>query len=251
VFNKLKKEKMKKAIVIIVCVLFAITGWSQPKNNIPLIGSEAPAFKAKTTNGDLNFPKDFGNSWKILLSHPKDFTPVCTSEILQLAEMQKDFETLGVKLAIISTDVLSQHQTWKLSIEEIKREGKESVHIKFPLIEDSDAEISKKYGMIHEPISTTKDVRGVFVIDENNIVQSVNFYPMSVGRNMEELKRLVIALQTSKKNQVSTPANWVPGDDVLIGYRPYTDQQLKENPALADLYYQVGNSMWYKRMNKE
>lgn len=242
---------MKKVSLMLVAILCVVTVWSQSQNKIPLIGSEAPSFKAKSTNGDLNFPSDFGKNWKILLSHPKDFTPVCTSEVLQLAEMQKDFDDLGVKLAIISTDVLSQHQTWKLSIEELLQKRNEPVRINFPLIEDNNAEISKKYGMLHEPVSTTKDVRGVFVIDDKNIIQSVNFYPMNVGRNMDELKRLVIALQTSKRDQVSTPANWKPGDDVLITYRPYTDKELKENPGLADLYYQVGNSMWYKRVNKE
>ncbi len=217
------------------------------QNNIPLIGQKAPSFTAKTTNGKIHFPQDFGDNWKILLSHPGDFTPVCTSEILQLARMQEDFAALGVKLAIISTDDVSRHSLWKKSIEEIEEENNEPVTINFPFIDDKEIKISKKYGMIHHTASTKKDIRGVFIIDPDNIIQSVNFYPMKIGRNMEEIKRTVIALQTVNEAQVLTPVNWNPGDDVLLPFSPYPNQELEENPELKKQYYNIGTIMWYKK----
>jgi peroxiredoxin (alkyl hydroperoxide reductase subunit C) len=237
---------MKRILFAAILCLFILGAMGQ--NEIPLIGSKAPEFIAKTTNGELKFPNDFGKSWKILLSHPGDFTPVCTSEILKLAEMQDEFEKINVQLAVISTDDVSLHQSWKGSIEEIKQEGKESVVIKFPLIDDKNAVVSRKYGMIHKPVSTTENVRGVFVLDEDNIVQSVNFYPANVGRNMDELLRLVVALQESKEQNVLLPVNWQKGDDVLVPYKPYTDKDVAENPEITQKYYQVGTSMWFKKM---
>jgi peroxiredoxin (alkyl hydroperoxide reductase subunit C) len=237
---------MKKFSLLILVVFCVSVIWAQ--NGIPLIGEEAPSFKANTTNGKLNFPKDFGSKWKILLSHPKDFTPVCTSELMQLAEMQEEFSDLGVELAIISTDGVQSHVTWIQAMEEIVREGKEQINIEFPLIGDEEAKVSRLYGMLHEPVSTVKDVRGVFIIDDENIIQSVNFYPMNVGRNMDEIKRVVTALKTSKEEMVLMPVNWNVGDDVLMKFRPYVDSELLTNPDLKNQYYNVGNNMWFKKM---
>lgn len=236
-----------KKISLLAMVLFCGTiAWSK-ENGIPLIGEKAPSFTANTTNGTINFPEDFGKSWKILFSHPKDFTPVCTSEVLQLARMQDEFEALNVKVAVISTDVLSQHVMWKKSIEEIKQNDKNSVAIKFPLIDDSKIVVSKLYGMIQEASSTTKDVRGVFIIDPDNNIQAINFYPMKVGRNMDEIKRIVEALQTVTESKVLTPANWKPGDDVLLPFSPYPNKELEANADLMKLFYNVGPVMWYKK----
>lgn len=238
---------MKQLVLItalLICSLFVMA-----KTGTAQLGEEAPEFTAQTTNGTLNFPSDFGNSWKILFSHPQDFTPVCTSEILKLADMQQDFKELNCELAIISTDLLSQHKSWKQSIEDIVREGKENVKIEFPIIEDEKAFISRKYGMIHGRVSTTKDVRGVFIIDDKNVVQSINYYPMNLGRNMDEIKRMVVALQTSDKEKVLMPANWNVGDDVLVPYKPYSEEALAKDPKIADDFYNVGISMWYKKSN--
>ncbi len=195
--------------------------WSQ--DEIPKLGEQAPSFKASSTNGTIEFPEDFGSSWKILLSHPKDFTPVCTSEILQLAEMQDEFAALDVKLAIVSTDDLNSHLEWKQHMEDIMVEAKGSGNIEFPLFEDEMGRVSNKYGMLHAFENTTRDVRGVFIISPDNKIRSINFYPMNIGRNMEEIKRVVVALQTSERDQVLIPANWNEGDDVLMKFVPYTE----------------------------
>lgn len=237
----------KSVLLLLACMLCSIVAF--PQGRIPLLGEQAPSFKAKTTNGDLEFPEDFGNSWKILFSHPKDFTPVCTSEILALAKMQQDFDALGVKLAIVSTDDLNSHLEWKQLMETILAENGDPEKISFPLLEDHDGRISNKYGMLHAWENPTRDVRGVFVIDPENKVRSINFYPMNIGRNMEEIKRLVTALQYSEKEQVLMPANWNYGKDVLMKYVPYTDEDLQRDPTLKDQYYKVGINLWYRRAN--
>ncbi len=236
---------MKTVVLSLAIVLCALSLHSQSR--IPMLGESAPSFNANSTNGTFEFPKDFGNSWKILLSHPKDFTPVCTSEILQLAQMQSEFEELGVKLAIISTDKLDSHFEWKQLMEDILVESGHSNKIEFPLIEDDNARISNKYGMLHAWESPTRDVRGVFIINPQNKIKSINFYPLNIGRNMEEIKRVVVALQTSERDQVLIPVNWEEGDDVLMKYVPYTEQELAANPDLENQYYKVGVNMWYKK----
>ena len=239
-----------KKLILTIAVIAILSGISNAqKTKIPLIGSKAPSFTAQSTEGEITFPNSFGDNWKILFSHPKDFTPVCSSELLELAYLKKDFERLGVKLAVISTDNLSQHYMWKAHLEELDYKDRGTQTINFPIIEDEKALASKKYGMLHEPVSTTKDVRGVFVIDSENVVRSINFYPMDVGRNMNEIIRIVEALQTADQHQVLTPANWEEGDDVLVSYFPYTKKEIAANPQLKDEYYNVGNRMWFKRIN--
>lgn len=212
-----------------------------------MLGEQAPSFKAETTMGEISFPEDYGSQWKILFSHPKDFTPVCTSEILELTKMQQDFEKLGVKLAVISTDDLASHFAWKQLLEDILSESDVAETVNFPLIDDNNGRVSNKYGMLHAWEDYTRDVRGVFIIDPDNKIQSINFYPVSVGRNMEEIKRVVTALQLSQEKNVMTPANWKYGDDVMMKFVPYSQQDLKNDPTLKDQYYKVGINMWYKR----
>lgn len=221
------------------------------QNIIPLIGNDAPSFEAKTTNGKLAFPDDFGKSWKILFSHPKDFTPVCTSEILEMAKMQEEFQNLGVKIAVISTDDLLTHQQWKQSMEDILKEKNMNVKIDFPLIDDSNARISNKYGMLHAWDNTTRDVRGVFIIDPENKIQSVIFYPLNIGRNMVEIKRVVVALQYSKQENVFTPVNWEVGEDILMPNMPNINPELSSSVESVNDYYKVGINLWYKKGSKE
>lgn len=213
-----------------------------------MLGEQAPSFKAHTTNGDFVFPQVFGDSWKILVSHPKDFTPVCTTELLELAKMQNDFDALGVKVAVISTDELSSHVAWKQLLEDILVSQDEGQAIHFPFIEDQNGRISNLYGMLHAWENPTMDVRGVFIIDPENTIRSLNFYPINVGRNMNEIKRTVLALQLSEKEQVLTPANWEYGNDVLLKYMPYTSEELRLDPSLKDSYYKVGINLWYKKV---
>ena len=167
--------------------------------------------------------------------------------------MQAQFEKLGVKLLIVSTDTLDQHKLWVRALEDISYKNKTPVKINFPLADDKNMSISKKYGMLHEPTSSSKDVRGVFIIDPKNKIQAVFFYPMNVGRNMEEIKRTVIALQTVSstghgKDQLVTPANWQLGEDLMVPHYPYTQSELKDNPSLKDSYYSLSTFMWYKKM---
>jgi peroxiredoxin (alkyl hydroperoxide reductase subunit C) len=242
---------MKTSVLTIIAVLFLMgSSIAQSSSKIPLIGSKAPSFSANSTQGKLQFPNDFGKSWKILFSHPQDFTPVCSSELLELANLQSEFDKLGVKIAIISTDNVDQHNMWVAHLEEIDYRGHGKQDIKFPVIDDTNKNASKLYGMLHEPVSSNKDIRGVFVIDPDNIVRSINFYPMQVGRNMNEVVRLVEALQTVDQAQVLTPANWEKGEDVMVPYYPYTKEQLAANPALKDEYYSMGNRKWFKKIDK-
>ena len=226
--------------IVFFTMLFAITS-AQSIPRIPLIGEKAPGFTGTSTNGVINFPEDFGKNWKVIFSHPKDFTPVCTSELLELANMQEDFKELGVDIIVISTDGLNEHHGWVDAMEKIEFKGREPVKINFPLVDDHKVKISYKYGMVHEHRLTTKDVRGVFIIDSDNIIRALQFYPMEVGRNMHEIKRSIIALQTSDKNDVFTPANWEPGNDVLL-YAPD-----KKDLAHPDVY-QLSWFLTYKKL---
>jgi peroxiredoxin 2/4 len=244
---------MKTPLILVALFLFTIGQLrSQEKvsTNIPMIGDDAPSFTAETTSGVLNFPSDYGSKWKIIFSHPRDFTPVCTTEILTLAHMQDSFEKLNAQLAIISTDNLEKHFMWKKSLEETTYKNMEPAKIKFPIIDDSKYSISRSYGMLHSSSSTTKDVRGVYIINPQNKIAAIYFYPMNIGRNMDEIQRTLIALQTvgSGKDRCLIPANWQVGEDVMVPQFPYTAKELAANPALKSLYYNVGSYLWFKKM---
>ena len=244
---------MKKSLLIVATVLLTIPLWSQNelKENrnfrIPLIGESAPAFTANSTSGVVNFPSDYGRSWKILFSHPQDFTPVCTSEILELANLQKEFDKMGVKIVVVSADPLETHVQWVKAMEGLSYKDREPMKIKFPIVDDENLSVSKQYGMIHPATNSTKAVRGVFIVSPDNIVDAIYFYPMNVGRNTEELIRMVSALQTTASATVQsmTPANWQTGNDLLIAVPPKADPK---NPgATPDGYYNLAWFMWYKK----
>ena len=184
---------------------------------MPRIGDAAPEFKAVTTQGDINFPSDYKGKWAILFSHPADFTPVCTSEFMTFASMSKDFEALNCQLVGLSVDGLYSHIAWLRTIKEkIEYKGMKNVEVTFPLIEDITMEVAKKYGMLQPGESATKAVRAVFFVDPKGIIRAVIYYPLSLGRNFDEIKRVLIALQTADNFGVATPADWRPGDDVIV-----------------------------------
>ncbi|NVO21353.1 MAG: peroxiredoxin [Bacteroidetes bacterium] len=239
-------------LFIIILIVFNGRGSSQNSNyhSIPLIGEEAPSFLASTTTGTLHFPSDFGKSWKILFSHPADFTPVCTSEILALAAMQDDFKKLNVKFAIISTDALVLHQSWVRSMDEMMLKCNSTEKIEFPLIDDSNDSISLKYGMISPFVDSRKTVRGVFIIDPENKIQAIFFYPKYVGRNLEEIKRTVVALQTAKSETVLIPVNWKPGADVLLPY-PYPYSYYDSLQSNNKGYYNLSWYMLYRKLKNK
>ena len=186
--------------------------------SMPRIGDAAPEFTAVTTQGMINFPGDYKGSWVILFSHPADFTPVCTSEFMTFATMESKFNEANCKLVGLSIDGLYSHIAWLRTIKEkIEFKGMKDVEVNFPLIEDIKMEVAKKYGMIQPNEDSTKAVRAVFFIDPKGVVRAIIYYPLSLGRNFDELYRVVVALQAADEFGVATPADWRPGDDVIIG----------------------------------
>ncbi len=185
--------------------------------SMPRIGDKAPEFKAVTTQGNINFPVDYKGKWIILFSHPADFTPVCTSEFMTFAKREPEFTALNCQLVGLSIDGLYSHIAWLRTIKDkIEYNGMKNMEVTFPLIEDISMEVAKKYGMIQPGESTTKAVRAVFFIDPKGIVRALIYYPLSLGRNFDELKRALIAMQTADAYNVATPADWNPGDDVIV-----------------------------------
>ena len=185
--------------------------------SMPRIGDKAPEFKAKTTQGDINYPSDYKGSWTILFSHPADFTPVCTTEFMTFATQEEKFNKANCKLVGLSVDGLYSHIAWLRRIQEkMEFNGMKDVEVKFPLIEDITMEVAKKYGMIQPNEDTTKAVRAVFFVDPEGFIRAIVYYPLSLGRNFDELYRALIAMQTADAFDCATPADWRPGDDVIV-----------------------------------
>lgn len=185
-------------------------------SRLPLIGDPAPSFHAVTTQGEIDFPKDYYGKWVILFSHPGDFTPVCTTEFMTFASMLHDFKALNTELIGLSIDSLFSHIAWLRKIKELSWKNLKHIEVTFPLIEDVTMEIANKYGMIHPEASHKKTVRAVFIIDPVGLIRTILYYPASTGRNMEEIKRIIIALQKADCEGIATPANWMPCDDVIL-----------------------------------
>ena len=185
-------------------------------DQMPLIGDIAPAFIANTTNGIIKFPQHYIGKWVVFFSHPMDFTPVCTSEFISFQTILPDLKRLNTELIGLSVGAIASHLAWFRSIyNDIKFNGHEKVNITFPVIADMDMQIAKLYGMIHHNTSDTKTVRAVFIIDPKSIIRAILYYPQTIGRNVSEIKRILIALQTNNAFNVSTPADWMPGLPVI------------------------------------
>ncbi len=204
-----------------MCFFLSSTLMAQETNatntSMPRIGDRAPEFKAVTTQGNINFPSDYAGKWVILFSHPADFTPVCTSEFMTFATMQNEFNALNTQLLGLSIDGLYSHIAWLRTIKEkIEFKGMKNVEVTFPLIEDITMNVAHKYGMVQPGESSTKAVRAVFFIDPKGTIRAMIYYPLSLGRNFDEIKRVIIALQTADAYSIATPANWQPGDDVIV-----------------------------------
>lgn len=193
------------------------TSQEQQTFSMPRIGDKAPEFKAVTTQGEINFPSDYKGSWTILFSHPADFTPVCTSEFMTFAHLEEKFNKANCKLVGLSVDGLYSHIAWLRTIKDkIEFNGMKDIEVTFPLIEDITMNVAKKYGMIQPGEHQTQAVRAVFFIDPESTVRAIIYYPLSLGRNFDEIYRALIAMQTSDKFNVATPADWEPGKDVII-----------------------------------
>ena len=185
-------------------------------NKMPTIGEKAPSFKAVTTQGDINFPEDYQGKWVILFSHPADFTPVCTTEFMTFTKMMDEFKAMNTELVGLSVDSLYAHIAWLRRINELEWKGMKNLEVTFPLIEDIRMEVANKYGMIQPGQSNTQAVRAVFVVDPEGIIRLILYYPLSTGRNFDEIKRVIQALQKTDSDGVATPADWRPGDDVIV-----------------------------------
>ncbi len=183
---------------------------------MPLIGDKAPAFVAKTTQGVINFPADYVGKWVILFSHPADFTPVCTTEFMTFTSMMDEFTALNTQLIGLSVDSLYAHIAWLRKIKELEWKGMKNLEVTFPLIEDIRMDVANKYGMIQPGQSNTQAVRAVFAIDPEGTIRTILYYPLTTGRNFDEIKRIIQALQKSDKDHVATPADWRPGDDTIV-----------------------------------
>jgi peroxiredoxin (alkyl hydroperoxide reductase subunit C) len=202
---------------------------------LPMIGSKAPGFTVRTTMGEVTL-SGYRGRWLVFFAHPADFTPVCTSEFIGFAEAYGRFQALGCDLLAMSVDSLFAHVAWVRSIAE-----KFGVEIPFPVAEDPSMAIARAYGMIHPGATTSATVRATFVIDPDGIIRASTWYPMSTGRNVAEILRLVAALQVSDREMVSTPEHWMPGDKVIdfppIGDRPFAETFAREGSI--DWYYRL------------
>jgi peroxiredoxin (alkyl hydroperoxide reductase subunit C) len=195
----------------------ALAALAKSSEHMPLIGELAPSFEATTTQGHVSFPGDYKGKWVVLFSHPGDFTPVCTTEFLMFSAKYPEFRAINCELLGLSVDSNFSHIAWLRAIQEkIKYKGMENVVVPFPIIADVKMDVAKMCGMVQPAASDTQAVRAVFIIDPNAKVRAILYYPLTNGRNIDEIFRLVVALQTTDAHKVSTPANWQPGDDVII-----------------------------------
>ncbi len=238
---------------------------------MPLIGDDAPAFKARSTLGVINFPVDYKGKWVIFFSHPSDFTPVCTTEFIKCATMQDELRHMNTELLGLSVDSIYSHIAWLETIKErIEYKGLKNIDVMFPVIEDLNMDVAHRYGMIHPnahytpdlvlerfersggvlPVQefTTETIRAVFIIDPLGKIRAILYYPFSNGRSMDEVKRLLIALQRSDSENISTPEGWLPGDDVIMP-SPVTWTDAKKRAASSPV--DVKCIDWFLCMKKD
>ena len=216
-------------------------------STMPLIGDMAPEFHAQTTNGPIHFPNDYAGKWIIFFSHPSDFTPVCTSEFIRFQELLSQFNEMNTDLVALSIGAIPSHLAWIHAISEMDGGAK----ITFPIIADMDTEIARAYGMIHDSASDTHAVRAVFIIDPHGIIRTILYYPAILGRNFTEIMRIVVGLQTADAFKVAIPADWVPGEPVLIS-APQTMHEMERTERRRDR--QVDSRAWfmsYKPLSSE
>lgn len=206
----------------------------QVQHSMPVLNEPAPQFTALTTAGKISL-SDYKGKWVVLFSHPADFTPVCTTEFVAFSKLNDKFEKMNTQLIGLSIDSVHSHIAWLRNVE--KNFGEK---VKFPLIADLDMKVAHLYGMIHPGASNTSTVRCVFIIDPKQVLRAMIYYPLSNGRNMDEIMRIVTAMQYSDEHKVATPANWQPGDDVIVPAPATLDgaeKRMKEGLNCKDWYF--------------
>jgi peroxiredoxin (alkyl hydroperoxide reductase subunit C) len=196
---------------------------------LPRIGDRAPDFTAQTTHGEIKFADWREGKWTLLFSHPADFTPVCSTELAELGKRAREFDQRGVKLVGISVDSIHSHLAWVQNLKTIL-----DVRLPFPMIADSNRAVSELYGMIHPGESATVTVRALFFIDPKQTIRAIIYYPLNIGRNVDEIVRVVDALQTADGKGVACPVNWKPGDKVIIP-PPKTEKDVDDRLALQNV----------------
>ncbi|MEO0650102.1 MAG: peroxiredoxin [Planctomycetota bacterium] len=189
------------------------------------LGDEAPDFTADSTAGTIRFHEHLGDSWGVLFSHPKDFTPVCTTELGRVAALKSEFDARGVKVLGLSVDPVSDHEAWAGDIEETQ-----GTALNFPLLADPERKVAELYDMIHPNELDTLTVRSVFVIGPDKKVKLTITYPASTGRNFDEILRVIDSLQATAKNPIATPVDWTPGDDVIVSPKLSDDEARERFP---------------------
>lgn len=214
---------------------------------MPTIGEKAPSFRSITTKGKINFPEDYKGRWVVFFSHPADFTPVCTTEFIALSKRYEEFKEMNTDLLGLSIDSLHSHLAWAKNIEQIDWKGEGKVIVPFPIVADISMNVAKMYGML-QAVASTQTVRAVFIIDPDSIVRAILYYPMSTGRNIDEIKRVVLSLQKHDAENVNTPADWQPGDDVLMG-SPLTLEDAAER--IRDKGEEIIPYEWYLTAKKD
>jgi alkyl hydroperoxide reductase subunit AhpC len=187
------------------------------------IGQTAPDFEQNSTEGSIKFHQWIGDNWAILFSHPKDFTPVCTTELGRAANLKEEFAKRGVKMLAVSVDSVEDHKKWIGDIEETQH-----AKMNYPILGDPDKKVAKLYDMIHPEADNTLTVRSVFIIDNNKKIRAMVTYPASTGRNFDELLRVIDSLQLTDNHKVATPVDWKPGDDVIIVPSLTDEKEIKE-----------------------
>ena len=214
---------------------------------MPMIGDVAPAFRSITTKGKLNFPDDYKGKWVVFFSHPADFTPVCTTEFIALSKRSDEFKAINMELLGLSIDSLHSHLAWAKNIEEIDWKGEGKVVVPFPIVADISMKVANLYGML-QTVASTQTIRAVFIIDPESIIRAILYYPMSTGRNIDEIKRVILSLQKHDAENISTPADWNPGDDVLMG-SPLTLDEAADR--IKDKGEDIIPYEWYLTAKKE
>jgi peroxiredoxin (alkyl hydroperoxide reductase subunit C) len=211
-------------------------GLREHTRSLPRISETAPDFKAVTTHGELQFSEWKGNSWTILFSHPADFTPVCSTELTELAKRSKEFESKNCKLIGVSIDSIHSHLAWVANLEKIL----DAPRLPYPLVADSDRKVAELYGMIHPHESATVTVRALFYIDPKHTIRAIIYYPLNVGRSVDEILRVLEALQTADGNGVACPVNWKKGDKVIVpppkSYKEVEARAALQNVEKLDFY---------------